>query len=39
MRKFRNKKTGKIMVLHNVLDRHLIRDLEMNPDWKELMFL
>jgi hypothetical protein len=36
---FRNKKTGKEMKLNEISDRHLIRDLEKNPDWKELMYI
>jgi hypothetical protein len=40
MRKFRNKKTGKIMELDEHMDRHLIEKLESETDiWKELIII
>jgi len=38
MRTFRNKQTGKIIKLDENSDRHLINDLERDPDYKELFY-
>ena len=35
-RKFKNKKTGKILDLHEKKDKHLIKTLEEDPDFIEL---
>jgi len=39
MKKFRNKKTGKVKTLDEISDRHLIKKLEKNSLWKELIII
>lgn len=39
MKVFRNKKTGKVVNCDERVDNELIKDLEKDPDFKELMFL
>jgi len=39
MRIFKNKKTGKKIELDEKSDKHLIKEIEGNNDWKELIFI
>ena len=39
MRKFRNKKTGKIKKCDEQFDKYLIKKLENDPNFKELMII
>ena len=39
MKKFKNKKTGKVITCDEKSDIHLIKDLEKNPNYKELIII
>jgi hypothetical protein len=38
IRRFKNKKTGKTMILDSDKDVHLICSLESNDEWQELIY-